>query len=52
MAGPEKEHVIRNMVPPKCVREVRSFIGICRLIPNFSDIEKPLFNLKKKFAKF
>ena len=29
MTYPDKVHVIRNMVPPKCVREVRSFIGMC-----------------------
>ena len=56
MADPDKVHVIRNMVPPKCVREVRSFIGICsyyrRFIPNLSAIAKPLINLTKKFAKF
>ena len=44
------------MVPPKCVREVRSFIGMCsyyrRFIPNFSAIGKPLINLTKKFTKF
>ena len=44
------------MVPPKWVREVRSFIGMCsyyrRFIPNFSAITKPLINLSKKFAKF
>ena len=43
-ADPDKEHVIRNMVPPKCVREVRSFIGMCsyysRFIPNSSAITK------------
>ena len=39
---PDKVHVIRNMVLPKCVREVRSFISMCsycgRFIPNFSEI--------------
>ena len=54
MADPDKVHVIRNMVPPKCVREVRSFIGMYsyyrRFIPNFSAILKPLINLTKKSA--
>ena len=56
MADPDKVHVIRNMVPPKCVREVRSFTGMCsyyrRFTPNFSAIAKPFINLTKKFAKF
>ena len=55
-ADPDKVHVIRNVVPPKCVREVRSFIGMSiyyrRFIPIFSAIAKPLINLTKKFAKF
>ena len=48
MADPDKVHVIRNMVPPKCERELRSFIGICSyyrgFIPNFSAIAKPSSN--------
>ena len=28
MADPDKVHIIRIMVPPKCVREVRSFIDV------------------------
>ena len=55
-ADPDKVHVIRNMVPPKCIREVRRFIGMCtyyiRFIPNFSAIAKPSINLTKKFAQF
>ena len=56
MADPDMVHVIRNMVPPKYVREVRSFIGMCsyyrRFIPNFPAIAKPLIHLTKKFSKF
>ena len=48
--------VIRQMLPPTCVREVRSFIGICsyyrKFILNFSVIVKCLIRLNKKFAKF
>ena len=56
MADPDKVHIMRNMVLPKCVTEVRSSIGMCsyygRFIPNFSAIAKPLIKVTKKFAKF
>ena len=42
------------MLPPACVREVRSFIGMqlyYRFIPNFSAIVKPLHRVTKKFLK-
>ena len=43
MANPDKVKVMRQMLPPACVREVRSFIGMCshyRFIPIFSAIAK------------
>ena len=53
---PEKVRVIKGMSPPTTVKGVRSFIGMCsyyrRLIPNFSEIAKPIIKLTKKFAKF
>ena len=56
MADPDKVKVMRQMLPPTCVREVRGFIGICsyyrRFNPNFSAIAKLLIRLTKKFAKF
>ena len=56
MADPNKVKVIRQVLPPTCVREVKSFIGVCsyytRFIPNFSTIVKPFIILTKKFAKF
>ena len=56
MTDPDKVQVIKNMNPPSCVREVRSFIGMCsyyrRFIPNFSAKAKPLIKLTRKFAKF
>ena len=56
MTDPDKVQVIKNMNPPCCVREVRSFIGMCsyyrRFIPNLSAKAKPLINLTRKFAKF
>ena len=38
MPDPDKVHVIRNMVPPKCVSEVRSFIGMCSYYRTFIPI--------------
>ena len=56
MADPDKVKVMRQMLPPTCVREVKGFIDICnhyrRFIPNFSAIAKPLLRLTKKFRKF
>ena len=56
MTDPYKVQVIKNMNPPSCVREVRSFIVMCsyyrRFIPNFSAKAKLLIKLTRKFAKF
>ena len=56
MADPNKVKVMRQMLTTTCVREVRSFIGMCsyyrRFIPNFSAVAKPFIRLTKKFAKF
>ena len=55
---PEKRKVdiIRNLLPPTTVREVRSFIGMCsyyrRFIPSFSEIAEPIISLTRKFARF
>ena len=55
-ADPDKVKVMRQILPPICVREVRSYIGMCsyyrRFIPNFSAMAKPLIRSTKKFAKF
>ena len=56
MAHPDKVKVMRQILSPTCVREVRSFLGMCsyyrRFIPNFSAIAKPCIRLTEKFAKF
>ena len=56
MADPEKVKVMRQILPPTCVTEVRSFIGICSyyrsFTPNILAIVKLLIRLTKKFTKF
>ena len=56
MADPDKVKVMGQMLPPTCVREVRSFIGMCSyymgFIPNFSAIAENLIILTKKYTKF
>ena len=56
MADHDKVKVMGQILPPTCVREVRSFIGMCsnykRFITNFLAIMKTLIRLTKKFAKF
>lgn len=52
----QKVEVIKSLPPPTCVREVRSFIGMCsyyrRFIPRFSSIAEPIIALTRKYAKF
>ena len=51
-----KVEAIRTLPVPTCVREVRSFIGMCsyyrRFIPNFSQIAEPIIALTRKYAHF
>ncbi|MCG8045975.1 MAG: RNase H-like domain-containing protein [Candidatus Thiodiazotropha endolucinida] len=53
---PQKVEAIRSLPTPTCVREVRSFIGMCsyyrRFIPNFSEIAEPVIDLTRKYARF
>lgn len=55
-ADQEKVESIKSIPPPTCIREVRSFIGMCsyyrRFIPNFSAIAEPIIHLTKKHAHF
>ncbi len=52
----QKVEAIRSLPVPTCVREVRSFIGMCsyyrRFIPNFSKIAEPVIALTRKHAHF
>ena len=56
MADPYKGQVMRQMLPPTCVRKVKCFIDMCtyyrRFIPNFSAVVRPLIKVTKKFPKF
>ena len=55
-ADEKKVEAIRSLPVPTCVREVRSFIGMCsyyrRFIPNFSQIAEPIIALTRKYAHF
>ena len=50
-ADEKKVEAIRSLPVPTCVREVRSFIGMCsyyrRFLPNFSQIAEPIIMLTK-----
>ena len=52
----KKVEAIRGLPAPTCVREFRSFIGMCsyyrRFIPNFSQIAEPIVALTRKYAHF
>ena len=52
----KKIEAIRSLPVPACVKEVRSFIGMCsyykRFIPNFSQIAEPIIALTRKYVHF
>ena len=52
----KKIEAIKSLPVPTCVREVRSFIGMCsyyrRFIPKFSQIAEPIIALTRKYAHF
>ena len=54
--NPEKVEADQNWPVPATVKEVRQFLGFAadyrKIIPNFSDIAKPLTNLTKKSVRF
>ena len=51
-----KVEAIRSLPVPTCVREVRSFIGMCsyyrRFIPNFTQIAEPVVASTRKYAHY
>ena len=53
---PKKTDAIDRWPPPKSIRDVRSFIGLCsyyrRFVKGFADIAKPLYMLMEKEAVF
>ena len=53
---PDKIDCVRNWETPKCVTEIRSFVGFAsyyrRFIPHFAHIAAPLVRLTEKNAKF
>ena len=50
----KKMEAIKSLHVPTCVREFRSFIGMCsyyrRFIPNFSQLAEPNHSLDKKIC--
>ena len=52
----KKIEAMKSLPVPNCVREVKSFIGMCsyyrRFIANFSQIAEPNISLTRKYAHF
>ena len=55
-ADPAKVSAIKNSPAPRCVKDIRSFLGMAtycaKFIPNFSDLTEPLRKLTVKNAHF
>lgn len=55
-ADPAKVSAIQHAPAPKCVKNIRSFLGMAtycaKFIPNFSDLTEPLRKLTTKNAHF
>lgn len=53
---PEKVKIIKALPQPRCVRDVRSFIGMTgyyrRFVPQYSQVAEPLTALTRKHARF
>lgn len=54
--NPEKVSAIKDMVEPKNIRHLKSFLQTCswyrKFVPKFSEISKPLSELTKKTTKW
>ena len=52
----DKVKTIRELKPPTCVRDVRSFVGMSnfyrKFVPNYSKVASPLLDLTHKHATF
>ena len=52
----QKVAAVRNMMPPKTVTEVRSFLGACGYyrgcVQNYAEIAGPLVELTRKYTRF
>jgi len=55
-ADPKKVEAVKKLPPPRCVKDLETFVGkvtyYAKFIPDFSNIAKPLFDLKKKRKKW
>ena len=53
---PEKIKSIKNMPPPKTVKEVKQFLGFAgyyrKFVPRFADLSRPLTNLTRQNIEF
>jgi len=53
---PEKLEALKNIAPPKTVKQVQSFMGIAnyyrKFVPRFSDVARPLTQLTRKDEDF
>ena len=53
---PDKLDSIKNMPAPKCVKEIRQFLGLTgyyrKFVPRFADISRPLTRLTRKETTF
>ena len=53
---PDKLDSIKNMPVPKCVKEIKKFLGLAvyyrKFVPRFADISRPLTRLTRKETTF